>query len=115
LRYLLFVRNLQLLELFMPETPLGDRDPHEWLSVEQVSNELSVHPVTVREWLRTGRLAGRKAGRRKWRVQRRELQEFLERGASRSVEEEPPADRYAPPTRYAEGVIDTLSPREGSS
>ena len=99
----------------MPETPLGGHDPNEWLSVEQVSDELSVHQVTVREWLRSGQLAGRKAGRRKWRVQRRDLQEFLERGGSRPVEEQRPADRYAPPTRYAQGVIDTLSPREGSS
>ena len=42
----------------MAEMPFVDRDPHEWLTVEQVSNELSIHPVTVREWLRSGRLAG---------------------------------------------------------
>jgi excisionase family DNA binding protein len=99
----------------MPETPLVDRDPHEWLSVEQVSNELSIHPVTVREWLRTGRLAGKKAGPRKWRVQRKDLQEFLDPGSSNRVEEEPAQDRYAPPTGYAAGVIDTLSPRESLS
>ena len=99
----------------MAEMPFVDRDPHEWLTVEQVSNELSIHPVTVREWLRSGRLAGKKAGRRKWRVQRRDLQEFLDHGGSNPIEEEPPPDRYVPLTGYAAGVIDTLSPREGSS
>ena len=98
----------------MPETPGGDRDPHEWLTVEQVSKELSVHQVTVREWLTSGLLVGTKAGRRRWRVQRQALQEFLDRGGSRRADEEPaPPARYGDPTEYAAGVIDTLSPRKG--
>jgi excisionase family DNA binding protein len=100
----------------MPETPSVDRDPYEWLSVEQVSKELSVHPVTVRDWLNRGLLAGSKAGRRKWRVQRQALEEFLERGGSAAADESrPAADRYAPSTGYAAGVIDTLSRREDAS
>lgn len=100
----------------MPETPAMDRDPHEWLTVEQVSNELSVHQVTVRDWLNRGLLVGNKAGRRRWRVQRRALQEFLERGGSSRVgEDSPAADRYGDPTEYPAAVIDTLSPSERSS
>ena len=100
----------------MSETPPGDRDPHEWLTVDEVSRELGVHPVTVRNWLNRGLLSGSKAGRRKWVVRRAVLEEFLERGGSPDADEDPPpaADRYAPPTDIAAGVIDTLSPREGS-
>lgn len=100
----------------MSETSSVDRDPHELLSVEHVSKELGVHPVTVRDWLRRGLLVGSKPSRRAWRVQRQALQNFVERGGlSTSVEDSPTVDRYAPPTGYAAGVIDTLSPREGSS
>jgi excisionase family DNA binding protein len=101
----------------MSEMPPGDRDLNEWLTVDEVSNELSVHPVTVRGWLNRGLLSGSKAGRRKWVVRRAVLEEFLKRGGSPDVVDEgaPPADRYAPPTDIAAGVIDTLSPREGSS
>lgn len=101
----------------MPDTPAIDRDPHEWLTVEQVSKELSVHQVTVREWLTSGLLVGTKAGRRRWRVQRHALQEFLDRGGSNRTDEEPPPppDRYGDPTEYAAGVIDTLSPSKESS
>jgi excisionase family DNA binding protein len=100
----------------MSQTPPGDRNPQEWLTVEQVSKELSVHQVTVRDWLNRGLLAGSKAGRRRWRVRRQALEEFLQRGGSGSVDETPaPPDLYAPPTDYAAGVIDTLSSRESSS
>lgn len=37
------------------------------LSVEQLSARYAVQPATVREWLRTGRLRGRRLGR-DWRV-----------------------------------------------
>jgi excisionase family DNA binding protein len=100
----------------MSETPPGDRDSHEWLTVDEVSRELSVHPVTVRGWLNRGVLSGSRAGRRKWVVRRAVLEEFMERGGSRETDEDaPPADRYAPPTDIAASVIDTLSAREGSS
>jgi excisionase family DNA binding protein len=99
--------------LFMTETPPPvDRDFNELLSVEQVSKELSVHPVTVRHWINRGLLPASKAGRRKWMVRRQALQDFLERG---DASEATVADRYAPPTDLAAGVIDTLTPREGAS
>jgi excisionase family DNA binding protein len=100
----------------MPETPATDHDPREWLTVEQVSNELSVHQVTVRDWLNRGLLVGKKAGRRRWRVQRQALQEFLDHGGSDRMKEEPPRpSRYNPPTDFAASVIDTLSSRKESS
>jgi excisionase family DNA binding protein len=101
----------------MPQTPaVDDRDPQEWLTVEQVSKELSVHPVTVRDWLNRGLLAGSKAGRRRWRVRRQALEEFLARDDSSSGERSStPADPYAPPTSFTGGVIDTHGARGGSS
>lgn len=100
----------------MPDPPATDRDAHEWLTVEQVSTELSVHQVTVRDWLNRGLLVGKKAGRRRWRVQRQALQEFLDHGASsRADQERPTLDRYEPPTEYAAGVIKTVGPRKESS
>jgi excisionase family DNA binding protein len=116
LRYLAFGRNLELLEALMPDSPARDPDPHAWLTVEEVSNELSVHQVTVRDWINRGLLDAKKAGRRRWRVQRQALQEFLDRGgSSRAEEEPPPPDRYSPPTEYAAAIIDTLSSGKESS
>jgi hypothetical protein len=42
-------------------------DDETLLSVEQLSARYAVQPATVREWLRTGRLRGRRLGR-DWRV-----------------------------------------------
>ncbi len=43
---------------------------------EQVAERLSVHPNTVRLWLRQGRMSGVRAGRL-WRVRESDLQAFL--------------------------------------
>ena len=100
----------------MPDSPARDPDSREWLTVEEVSNELSVHQVTVRDWINRGLLDAKRAGRRRWRVQRQALREFLERGgSSRAEEEPPPPDRYSPPTEYAGAIIDTLSSGKESS
>jgi len=100
----------------MPDSPTRDPDPYEWLSVEEVSDELSVHQVTVRDWINRGLLDAKKMGRRRWRIQRQALREFLDRGgSSRADEEPPPPDRYGDPTDYVAGVIDTLSSGKESS
>jgi excisionase family DNA binding protein len=46
------------------------------LTIEEAAEELKVQPKTVREWLRSGRLEGIKAGRL-WRIRREEWERFL--------------------------------------
>ena len=46
------------------------------LTVEQVAEKLQVKPLTVREYLRKGRIPGRKLGR-SWRVVETDLEWFL--------------------------------------
>ena len=51
----------------------------ELLTVEQVADYLQVHPETVRQWLRDGRMAGINFGRRGgWRVHRDDLTRFID-------------------------------------
>ena len=53
-----------------------------WLTVQQVADMLQLHPETVREWLREGRLEGVRLGERRtgWRVRESEVARFLEAG-----------------------------------
>jgi excisionase family DNA binding protein len=59
--------------------PTPEEDP--WLTVPQVSEELKLHPATVRAWVKSGRLAAVRAGRT-WRVRRSEVDRALLSGAS---------------------------------
>ena len=53
-------------------------DGERWLTVAQVAEAIQVHPETVREWLRTGRLPGHLISRRAgWRVRQRDVERFL--------------------------------------
>jgi len=65
----------------MPDhsTPAPEEDP--WLTVPQVSEELKLHPATVRAWVKSGRLAAVRAGRT-WRVRRSEVDRALLSDAS---------------------------------
>lgn len=45
----------------MPD-PNSTRDD-ELLTVEEIANELKLHPQTIRTWIRTGRLPAKKYGR----------------------------------------------------
>jgi excisionase family DNA binding protein len=58
----------------MPESPTQER----YLSAENIADRLNVSPITVRKWLREGKLKGVRAGRL-WRVREIDLQAFLER------------------------------------
>ncbi|HVB22315.1 MAG TPA: helix-turn-helix domain-containing protein [Ktedonobacteraceae bacterium] len=49
----------------------------EWLTLQQIADELQLHIETVREWVRTKRLAAYKVGR-DYRVKRTDLDKFLE-------------------------------------
>lgn len=56
-------------------------EQERWLTVEQVADQMQVHPETVRQWLREGKVLGtllsRKAG---WRVAESEVQAILSGG-----------------------------------
>ena len=73
--------------------PAGD----PWLTVQQVSDELKIHPATVRAWVKSGRLAAVRAGRT-WRVRRSEVDRALMSDASPAYLEQdgrPPDERDA--------------------
>ncbi len=49
-----------------------------WLTVEEISHRLQIHPQTVRRWLRTGELHGVLMGDRAgYRVHPDDIQAFL--------------------------------------
>lgn len=48
------------------------------LTVKEVAKELKLHPVTVRRYIREGKIVASLFGR-VWRVQEQALDEFLER------------------------------------
>src|SRR5450631_3099018 len=105
----------------MPDhsTPASEDDP--WLTVSQVSEELKLHPATVRSWVKSGRLAAVRAGRT-WRVRRSEVDRALlsdaspayarqEAGASSGVAPSEPARTQAP--RQIADHIMTVGLRSG--
>src|SRR5256885_7687539 len=49
----------------------------EWLTPEEVAALLKITPKTVKDWLRAGKLPGRKMGKL-WRVQAAEVDAFME-------------------------------------
>ena len=49
----------------------------EWLTLQQIADELQLHIETVREWVRTKRLTAYRVGR-DYRVKRADLDKFLE-------------------------------------
>src|ERR1700676_5267883 len=65
----------------MPDhsTPAPEEDPG--LTVPQASEALTLHPATVRSWVKSGRLAAVRAGRT-WRVRRSEVDRALLSDAS---------------------------------
>jgi excisionase family DNA binding protein len=54
-------------------------DDSNLLTPEQVAERLAISRLTVMKWLRTGKIPGRKLGRKTWRVARDELETFLQR------------------------------------
>jgi excisionase family DNA binding protein len=56
-----------------------EQDSGRALRVDEVADRLSVHPETVRRWLRDGRLRGFRFGPRKggWRVSERALAAYV--------------------------------------
>jgi excisionase family DNA binding protein len=56
----------------------------ELFSVEEGVADATVAPKTLRKWLKSGRLAGLRAGRH-WRVQKSALQRFLREQGQQAV------------------------------
>jgi excisionase family DNA binding protein len=52
------------------------------LTIQEVADELGIHPDTVRDLLRSGRLKGIKSGadQSKLSISRQDLRNFIERG-----------------------------------
>ena len=50
----------------------------EWLTVDQIANELGVHPDTIREYIRDGSLIAVQL-KRTYRIRRENYEEFLRR------------------------------------
>lgn len=51
-------------------------DDIKTLTPEHVAERLAVSPLTVRKWLRSGKLKGIKIGRL-WRITERDFQDFI--------------------------------------
>ena len=52
--------------------------PEKQLTVEEVAEELRVHPETVRQWIREGELDAFDTGRG-YRISRKDLDDFIQR------------------------------------
>ena len=59
----------------------------EWMTVEEIANDLRVKDSTVREWIRQKRLKAAKVGR-DYRIRRRDYQAFIEKNLNISDEDE---------------------------
>ena len=92
----------------MPDhmTPVTEDDP--WLTVPQVSDELKLHPATVRAWVKSGRLAAVRAGRT-WRVRRSEVDRALLSDASPAYVRQ---EASSPPSSAATEASRTAAPRQ---
>ena len=91
------------------DRPGLDDDP--WLTVQQVSEELKIHPATVRVWIRNERLRAVRAGKG-FRVRRSEVDRALRADAPASVQERLPlasevltAAPSAAPRQIADQII----------
>jgi excisionase family DNA binding protein len=85
------------------DTSAGERDlmdgpneqaqPAEWLTVEQVAEQLQINPETVRVWIRKGELPVLDLGSRRmgYRILREELDRFIAShyGPVRPTDEQP--------------------------
>lgn len=65
----------------------------EWLTPEEVADELRVTRRAVYKWLNTGALKGAKAGH-VWRIRREDLEAFLDLNG-RNGHDEPTAEELA--------------------
>lgn len=55
-----------------------DKEKPEWLTVEQIANELGVHAETIRQYIRDGLLKAVQL-KRSYRIRRSDYEDFLKR------------------------------------
>ena len=87
-------------------TTVSEEDP--WLTVPQVSEELKLHPATVRAWVKSGRLAAVRAGRT-WRMRRSEVDRALLSDASPAYVRQ---EASSPPSSAQGDALRTAAPRQ---
>jgi excisionase family DNA binding protein len=94
----------------MTEYPAPTPEEDPWLTVQQVSEELKLHPATVRSWVKHGRLAAVRAGRT-WRVRRSEVERALMSDASPAYARDE-GSSSASSTETPNGSVRTSAPRQ---
>jgi excisionase family DNA binding protein len=82
--------------------------PERLLTPEQVAERLSLSVLTVRAWLRSGRLPGVKPGGKVWRVREADLDEYI-RGLSQGNGSR--GDGHGRRERVAAAKADAAKPR----
>lgn len=53
------------------------KDSKDWLTVEEIANDLRVHVSTVRDWIKQKKLKAAKFGR-DYRIKRTDYEEFID-------------------------------------
>jgi excisionase family DNA binding protein len=53
------------------------KDSKDWLTVEEIADDLRVHVSTVRDWIKQKKLKAAKFGR-DYRIKRTDYEEFIE-------------------------------------
>jgi len=90
------------------DSPGRDDDP--WLTVQQVSDELKIHPATVRVWIKQERLRAVRAGKG-FRVRRSEVDRALRAGSPDSgvdAPRAPQAQAVAVPSAAPRQIADQI-------
>src|SRR5437763_16786324 len=106
----------------MPEqiSSSPDRRDDPWLTVPQVSEELKIHPATVRAWVKSGRLAAVRVGRT-WRVRRSAVDRavmsdaspgYLRQQGAPAREPDPSASPRPAPRQIADHILTVTPVRE---
>ena len=72
----------------------------QFFSVKDVAGLLKIGEPTVRSWIKNGELRAVDVGR-EWRIAPKDLEEFLDRHATRRREESPATDAAGAPTAAA--------------
>jgi excisionase family DNA binding protein len=62
----------------------------QFLTPKEVAGILGVHPKTVHQWLRTGKLPGTKISYRAWRIPRSALEQFIAQSSNRPSQQGKP-------------------------
>lgn len=66
---------------------------HMLLTTEEAAHILGLSPFTIRRLLREGELPGKKVGKRQWRIQRVDLDEYLSTSGSANTSHQPQQSR----------------------